>query len=114
MPLINGERLATIVGPMHANGGPQEANDGLDPKDALLPSRHNLTLSTEAPDSATTRDGATVLLRCSCGSWECSYVAATIEITSQDVYWCDIHRWSDPHSQPTHAAAAILGVYGND
>ena len=100
MPLINGERLATILGPMHANGGRQEANDGLDPKDAFLPSRHYLTPSTEAPESTTTRDGATVLLRCSCGSWECSYVAATIEITGQEVHWRDIHRWSNPLLKP--------------
>ena len=96
MPLINGERLATIVGPLFANGGPREANDGLDLKDAFLPSRHYLTPSAEAPPSATTHGGATVLLRCTCGSWECSYVAATIEITAQDVYWRDIHRWSNP------------------
>jgi hypothetical protein len=105
MPLINGERLATIVGPLFAsdlvdNAESHEANDGLDPKDAFLPSRHYLTPSTEASPPSTTAEGATVLLRCSCGSWECSYVAGTIEITAEDVYWRNIHRWRNPLLKP--------------
>ena len=48
MPLINGERLAAVAGPMFATGGPREANDGLDPKDAFLPSLHYLTPSARS------------------------------------------------------------------
>jgi hypothetical protein len=90
VPLINGERLTALLGLIIEGDPPEkeplELNIGFDPDDAFLPSRHYLE-----PTAERNPEGTTLLLRCCCGVWGCSYVAARIEITNTEVWWREIH-----------------------
>ena len=82
VPYVNGVRLTVLLDAVftddeHHDQYP-EWKIGLEPENALLPSRHYLG------------PGRTVLLRCNCGDAGCSQVVADISVDAREVVWANV------------------------
>ena len=100
--LVNGRDLVELAREAEragaaADGQPDLAGPygGLEPEDALAPSRH--LLGAPLPHLAATGDGRVPLLLWECGEAGCWPLVARVEVTRERVTWSDFAQPHRPH-----------------